>query len=92
MVLEGLLHQRNYLYSLHFSVLHQLKQNIYYNQVVDVAIAALKDKFLDHLSPPCDLLLWDGVRRCVSCGVRRASSFNIFFSRTTGPILTKFGV
>ena len=34
---------------------------------------------------PGDLLLWVGVRR-------RASSVNIFFSRTTEPILTKFGM
>ena len=41
--------------------------------------------FLGHLSHSCDLLLWVGVRRRLSC-------VNIFFSRTTGPILTKFGV
>ena len=41
--------------------------------------------FLGHLSRSCDLLLWVGVRRCLSC-------VNIFFSRTTGPILTKLGV
>ena len=32
------------------------------------------------------------VVRCASSIVRRASSVNIFFSRTTGPILTKFGM
>ena len=36
-----------------------------------------------HLSHSGDLLLWVGVRRSVSC-------VNIFFSRTTGPILIKF--
>ena len=41
--------------------------------------------FLGHLSHSGDLLLWVGVR----C---RASSFNILFSRTTEPILTKFGL
>ena len=40
---------------------------------------------LGHLSHSGDLLLWDGVRRRPSC-------VNIFFSRTTGPILTKFGM
>ena len=35
--------------------------------------------FLGHLSHSGDLLLWVGVRR-------RASSINIFFSRTIGPI------
>ena len=42
-------------------------------------------KFLGHLSNSGDLLLWIGVRRRPSC-------VNIFFSRTTGPILTKFGM
>ena len=73
-----------------FSVLHQLKQNFYYNQVGDVANTALKDQFLGHLSPPGGLLLWFGVCRRVSCGVRRASCVNIFFSRTDGPIFTKY--
>ena len=41
--------------------------------------------FLGLLSHSGDLLLWVGVRR-------RASSFNILFSRTTEPILTKFGL
>ena len=41
--------------------------------------------FLGHLSHSGDLLLWVGVRR-------RSSCVNIFFSRTTGPILTKFGM
>ena len=41
--------------------------------------------FLGHLSHSGDLLLWVGVR----C---RASSVNIFFSRTTEPILNKFGM
>ena len=40
---------------------------------------------LGHLSHSGDLLSWVGVRR-------RASSVNIFFSKTTGPILTKFGM
>ena len=39
-----------------FSVLHQLKQNFYYNQVVDVANTALKDQFLGHLSHQGGLL------------------------------------
>ena len=39
--------------------------------------------FLSHLSHSGDLLLWVGVRR-------RASCVNIFLSRTTRPILTKF--
>ena len=42
-------------------------------------------KFLGHLIDSGDLLLWVGVRRRPSC-------VNIFFSRTTGPILIKFGV
>ena len=41
--------------------------------------------FLGHLSNSGDLLLWVGVRR-------RALCVNIFFSRTTRPILTKFGM
>ena len=41
--------------------------------------------FLGHLSHSGDLLLWVGVRH-------RASCVNIFFSRTTQPILTKFGL
>ena len=48
--------------------------------------------FLGHLSHSGDLLSWVGVRLRASCVVRRASSFNIFFSKTTGPILTKFGM
>ena len=40
--------------------------------------------FLGHLSHSGDLWLWVGVRRRPSC-------VNIFFSRTTGPILSKFG-
>ena len=76
-----------------FSVLHQLKQNFYYNQVGDVANTALKDQnFFGHLSHPGGLLLWIGVCRRVSCGVRRASSVNIFFSRTTGQIFTKLSM
>ena len=38
---------------------------------------------LGHLSNSGDLLLW---------GWRLSSSVNIFFSRTTGPILTQFGM
>ena len=45
----------------------------------------LKCGFLGHLSNSRDLLLW------VSVGCS-ASFINIFFSRTTGPILTKFGM
>ena len=43
--------------------------------------------FVGHLSNSGDLLLWPwvGVRRCPSC-------VHIFFSRATGPILTKFGM
>ena len=41
--------------------------------------------FLGHLSHSGDLLLWVGFRRHATC-------VNIFLSRTTGPILTKFGV
>ena len=41
--------------------------------------------FLGHLSNSGDLLLWLGVCRHPSC-------VNIFFSNTTGPILTKFGM
>ena len=41
--------------------------------------------FLGHLSHSGDLLLWVGVRR-------RASCVNNFFSRTTGTILTKYGM
>ena len=48
--------------------------------------------FLGHLSNSGDLLLWVGVRRRPSSVVRRASCVNIFFSRTTGPILTKYVV
>ena len=40
---------------------------------------------LGHLSHSGDLLLWVGVHR-------RPSFVNIFFSRTTGPILTKFSM
>ena len=40
--------------------------------------------FLGH---SCDLLLWVGVCRHPSCW-----SYNIFFSGTTGPIFTKFGM
>ena len=48
--------------------------------------------FLGHLSHSGDLLPWVGVRRRPSCVVRRPSCVNIFFSKTTGPILTKFGM
>ena len=41
--------------------------------------------FLGHLSNSGDLLLCFGVRRRPLC-------INIFFSKTTGPILTKFGM
>ena len=47
---------------------------------------------LGHLSHSGDLLSWVDVRRRALCVVRRASSVNIFFSKTTVPILTKFGM
>ena len=47
-----------------------------------VASSKFATVFLGHSG---DLLLWVGVRR-------RASSVNIFFSRTTEPVLTKFGM
>ena len=43
--------------------------------------------FLGHLSHSGDLLLW-----VASVVMRRLSSVNIFFSRITEPILTKFGM
>ena len=44
-----------------------------------------KNQFLGHLSHSGDLLLWVGVRHRPSC-------VDFFFSRTTWPILTKFGM
>ena len=41
--------------------------------------------FLGRLSHSGDLLLWVGI-------CRQASSINVFFSRTNGPILTKIGM
>ena len=38
------------------------------------------------------LSLWAGVRCCASFVVRRSSCVNIFFSRTTGPILTQIWI
>ena len=51
----------------------------------EVVFVAFILSFLGHLSHSGDLLLWVGVRRHVS-------SIEIFFSRTTEPILTKFGM
>ena len=48
--------------------------------------------FLGHLSRSGNLLLLFGVRCRPSCHERRASCASIFFSRTTGSIVTKFGM
>ena len=55
-------------------------------------ISSVLYHLLGYLSYSGDLLLLVGVRRRASCAVRRASSVNIFFSGTTGPILTKFSM
>ena len=64
-----------------FSVLHELKQNFYYNLVVDVANTA---QFLGHLSHPGGLLLWVGV--CVVCRpeIYWANLYQIWYVASVG--------